>query len=94
MRTTIFSIGLLFLICGEAGAACTGEMVRSLRARGASPALIAKICGSYTTSSAPAQPAEQSSLCVTTLGVCLHKGPAGEDCNCAGPIGQATGVSH
>jgi hypothetical protein len=91
MRAVICGFALAALLCGEAAAACTPEMLASLRARGASPALIARICGSYSPASGSAP---QSTICKTDLGVCVHSGPANEACTCPSPTGKTSGVSR
>ena len=96
MRATLYAVALFLTFAGEASAACTPEMIANLRARGASPALIAKICGSYAPASAPTRSLDPapSSTCTTSLGVCSYNGGANEPCTCTGPLGKASGVSH
>jgi hypothetical protein len=90
MRT---ASALFFLLAAslDARAVCTPQMVAELQMRGASPPLVAQICGAPGPAFGP-MPA--SSVCATNLGVCPYRGPMNMPCTCFGPMGAVPGVAR
>jgi len=90
MRICLCAIGLWLCFNSAAGAACTPQMMADLRSRGASPQLIAKMCGG---SDAVTQP-NLATACATRVGVCSFSGPIGAPCTCTGPTGVYNGTAQ
>ncbi len=89
--TYIIGIWLLSALTATA-AECTPDMVANLRARGASAELISRLCP--TGSAGGQRGAPQSTVCVTSVGVCAYAGTIGDRCTCPGPTGMISGTAR
>lgn len=88
MRRVLVVVALLVVDVGVAGGqACTPQMLQQLQQRGASPQVIASVCGSGAAGGA--------TLCVTQYGSCPVRGVAvNAPCSCASQFGTVQGTAR
>jgi hypothetical protein len=88
MRRVLVVVAMLALGAGVAhGQGCTPEVLQQLRQRGASPQVIANVCGSGATGGA--------TLCVTRYGSCPVRGVAvNTPCSCPSQFGTVQGTAR
>ena len=88
MRRVLVVVAMLALGAGAAhGQGCTPQVLQQLQQRGASPQVIASICGSGAASGA--------TLCVTQYGSCPLRGVAvNTPCSCPSQFGTVQGTAR
>lgn len=87
MARNLCIIAFWLALSAAANAVCTPAMIADLQRRGASPQLIAQMCG--VPGAAPV-----ATVCMTNFGVCAFRGPVNVQCVCVGPTGTYPGVSR
>jgi hypothetical protein len=84
MARNLCIIAFWLALSAAANAVCTPEMIADLQKRGASPQLIAQMCGTQKGAAPEA----------TNFGVCAFHGPVNVACVCKGPMGTFSGTSR